>query len=78
MDISVIVPLFNESESILELVDGIDTVMKNNNFTYEIVMIDDGSNDGSWEIIEDRAKKKKAKLKEQFPSAEVYYRKVAY
>lgn len=57
MDISVIVPLFNESESILELVDGIDTVMRNNNFTYEIVMIDDGSNDGSWEIIEDRAKK---------------------
>ncbi len=57
MDISVVVPLFNESESILELVDGIDKVMRNNNYTYEIIMIDDGSNDGSWEIIEDRAKK---------------------
>jgi glycosyltransferase involved in cell wall biosynthesis len=57
MDISVIVPLFNESESILELVDGIDKVMRNNNFTYELIMIDDGSDDGSWEIIEDRAKK---------------------
>jgi glycosyltransferase involved in cell wall biosynthesis len=57
MDISVIIPLFNESESILELVDSIDKVMSRNNFTYEIVMIDDGSDDGSWEIIEDRAKK---------------------
>jgi glycosyltransferase involved in cell wall biosynthesis len=57
MDISVIIPLFNESESILELVDSIDKVMSKNNFTYEVVMIDDGSDDGSWEIIEDRAKK---------------------
>ena len=57
MDISVVIPLFNESESILELVDDIDKVMNNNNYTYEIVMIDDGSNDGSWELIEDRAKK---------------------
>lgn len=57
MDISVVIPLFNESESILELVDGIGKVMNNNNYTYEIVMIDDGSNDGSWELIEDRARK---------------------
>jgi glycosyltransferase involved in cell wall biosynthesis len=57
MDISVVIPLFNESESILELVDGIDKVMRNSSYTYEIVMIDDGSDDGSWELIEDRAKK---------------------
>ena len=57
MDISIVIPLFNESESILELVEGIDKVMNNNNYTYEIVMIDDGSDDGSWELIKDRSRK---------------------
>lgn len=52
MDISVVVPLFNEEESLPELVSWIVNVMNNNNFSYEIMMIDDGSKDNSWKIIE--------------------------
>lgn len=57
IDISVVVPLFNEAESLPELEAWIDRVMKENGFTYEILFIDDGSTDGSWNIIKDlRAK----------------------
>ncbi len=59
MDISVIIPLFNESESLPELIDSIKEVMDSNNFSFEAVMIDDGSTDDSWKIIESRAKKDK-------------------
>ncbi|MCX2431048.1 MULTISPECIES: glycosyltransferase family 2 protein [unclassified Pedobacter] len=52
MDISVVVPLFNEDESLPELTAWIDKVMVENNFSYEIVLIDDGSTDKSWEVIE--------------------------
>ncbi|NOU61191.1 glycosyltransferase family 2 protein [Marinifilum caeruleilacunae] len=52
MDISVVVPLFNEEESIPELVTWIDKIMSQNNFSHEIIMVDDGSNDTSWEVIE--------------------------
>ncbi|MDB5119674.1 MAG: glycosyl transferase family 2 [Sphingobacteriales bacterium] len=52
MDISVVVPLYNEVESLPELTSWIKRVMDENNFTYEIILIDDGSNDGSWEQIE--------------------------
>jgi len=52
MDISVVVPLFNEVESLPELTSWIDRVMEVNNFSYEVILIDDGSNDGSWELIE--------------------------
>ena len=52
MDISVVIPLFNEAESLPELYDWIRRVMDENNFTYEIIMISDGSTDESWEIIE--------------------------
>ncbi|MCB0844510.1 MAG: glycosyltransferase family 2 protein, partial [Bacteroidetes bacterium] len=48
MDISVVVPLYNEEESLEELMQEIDREMKAHQFTYEVVMIDDGSNDGSW------------------------------
>jgi glycosyltransferase involved in cell wall biosynthesis len=51
-DISVVVPLFNEDESIGELAEWIDKVMHENNFQYEIIFVDDGSKDRSWEIIE--------------------------
>ena len=51
MDISVVVPLYNEAESLPELVEWIDRVMRANDFTYEIVMVDDGSTDDSWEVI---------------------------
>jgi len=53
MDISVVIPLFNEEESLPELAAWIDKVMRENNFSYEIVMIDDGSKDNSWQVVED-------------------------
>lgn len=52
MQISVVVPLFNEEESLPELAAWIDRVMKANNFTYEVLMIDDGSKDKSWSVVE--------------------------
>ena len=51
MDISVVVPLYNEAESLPELEQWIARVMNDNNFTYEILFIDDGSTDNSWEVI---------------------------
>jgi len=51
MDISVVVPLFNEEESLPELAAWIKRVMDENNFSYEIMMIDDGSRDESWNVI---------------------------
>lgn len=52
MDISVIIPLYNEDESLPELSAWIGQVMDDNKFSYEIIMIDDGSNDNSWKVIE--------------------------
>jgi glycosyltransferase involved in cell wall biosynthesis len=52
MNISVVVPLFNEEESLPELVDWINKVMYENNLSYEIILVDDGSKDKSWEEIE--------------------------
>ncbi|MBP5501258.1 MAG: glycosyltransferase family 2 protein [Bacteroidales bacterium] len=52
MDISVIVPVYNEDESLPELREWITRVMNENNFSYEVIMVDDGSTDTSWEIIE--------------------------
>ncbi|MCX6312650.1 MAG: glycosyltransferase family 2 protein [Bacteroidetes bacterium] len=57
MDISVVIPLFNEEESLPELHDWIDRVMKANNFSYEIVFVDDGSKDKSWKVIENLSAK---------------------
>ena len=51
MDISVIVPLLNEKESLPELESRIRAVMKDNGFSYEVIMVDDGSDDGSWDEI---------------------------
>lgn len=51
MDISVIVPLYNEAESLPELEAWIDRVMKANGFSYEIIFVNDGSTDKSWEVI---------------------------
>ena len=55
MNLSIVVPLYNESESIPELVAHIECVMKEQGYNYEIIMVDDGSNDGSWEQIEQAA-----------------------
>ena len=49
--ISIVIPLFNEEESIAELAQWIDKVLKKNNLSYEIIFIDDGSNDSSWSVI---------------------------
>jgi len=51
MDISVIIPLLNESESLPELTSWIEKVMKDHSFSYEIIFVDDGSTDGSWKVI---------------------------
>tara|TARA_B100001758_G_scaffold247889_1_gene268237 strand:- start:41957 stop:42904 length:948 start_codon:yes stop_codon:yes gene_type:complete len=51
MNLSVVVPLFNEEESLSELCSWIVKVMKENNFTYEVLLIDDGSKDNSWAVI---------------------------
>ncbi len=51
MTISIVIPLLNEEESLIELHDWIVSVMQSNHFLYEIVFIDDGSSDGSWEVI---------------------------
>ncbi len=52
MQISIVIPLYNEAESIPELAEWIKNVMEANQFSYEIIFVDDGSNDGSWEVIE--------------------------
>ena len=52
INISVVVPLFNEVESLPELHAWIKRVMDEHNFTYEIMFVDDGSKDGSWNVIE--------------------------
>jgi len=51
MDISVVVPLFNEAESLPELTNWIREVMQKHQLSYEIILVDDGSNDGSWEVV---------------------------
>jgi glycosyltransferase involved in cell wall biosynthesis len=53
MNISIVVPLYNEEESLKELEAWIRKVMEANNFSYEIVMVDDGSTDTSWSIVKD-------------------------
>jgi glycosyltransferase involved in cell wall biosynthesis len=84
MDISVVIPLKDEEESLPELADWISRVMQSHHFSYEIIFIDDGSSDNSWKIIEElRAKNphikgikfqrnygKSAGLNEGFRSAE--------
>ena len=50
-DLSIVISLFNEEESLTELVGWIRTVMDKEGYRYEIIMVDDGSNDASWKII---------------------------
>jgi len=57
MDISIVIPLYNEEESLPELFDWIARVMQQHKFSYEVLFIDDGSKDNSWNIIEDLAAK---------------------
>ncbi len=60
MDISVVIPLYNEEESLEKLYDWIKRVMDNHSFSYEVIFIDDGSKDASWEVVE--------KLKSKHPN----------
>ena len=60
LDISVVVPHYNEAESLPELAAWVDRVMRENGFSYEMILIDDGSSDGSWEVVEG--------LKAQYPA----------
>ena len=57
MDISIVVPLYNEAESLPSLHEWIEKVMIDNNFTYEIIFVNDGSTDDSWKVIEEISKK---------------------
>lgn len=57
MDISIIIPLFNEEESLPELCSWIEKVMNKNNYSYEVLLIDDGSKDKSWSVIENISSK---------------------
>jgi glycosyltransferase involved in cell wall biosynthesis len=52
MDLSIVIPLFNEDESLPELEAWIVRVMQANNYNYEVIMVDDGSTDNSWEVIQ--------------------------
>ena len=52
MDITVIVPLYNEEESLPELYAWIERVMNANGFSYEVIFVNDGSTDRSWQVIE--------------------------
>ena len=55
MDISVVIPLYNEDESLPELYDWIERVMTQNNFSFEVIFVNDGSTDRSWEVIHELA-----------------------
>ena len=56
MDITVVIPLYNEDESLPELYAWIERVMNSNNFTYEVIFVNDGSTDHSWDVIEQLAR----------------------
>jgi glycosyltransferase involved in cell wall biosynthesis len=51
MDISIVIPLLNEAESLPELTSWIEKVMQENNYSYEVIFVDDGSTDNSWDVI---------------------------
>ncbi|WP_295961204.1 glycosyltransferase family 2 protein [uncultured Alistipes sp.] len=60
LDISVVVPLYNEADSLPELVAWIDRVAAEHAYAYEVILVDDGSSDGSWKVVES--------LKKQYPA----------
>ena len=57
MDISVVIPLYNEEESLPELYAWIERVMKENGFTFEVIFVNDGSTDRSWNVITELSEK---------------------
>lgn len=67
MDISIVVPFLNEEESLPELVEWIDRVMRENSLSYEVVMVDDGSTDKSWSLVQS--------LKDKYPIKGIKFRR---
>jgi glycosyltransferase involved in cell wall biosynthesis len=57
MNLSIVIPLYNEAESLPELTAWIEKVMNENHYSYEIIFVDDGSNDNSWQVIEELGSK---------------------
>jgi glycosyltransferase involved in cell wall biosynthesis len=57
MDLSVVIPVFNEDESLAELTSWIDNVCKKTGLSFEVILVDDGSNDSSWNVIEELGRK---------------------
>ena len=68
MDISVVVPLYNEEESLPELFAWIERVMKAHDFSYEVIFVNDGSTDRSWQIIEQLQTKSDKVARNKVPS----------
>lgn len=68
MDISVVVPLYNEEESLPELFAWIERVMKAHDFSYEVIFVNDGSTDRSWQIIEQLQTKSDKVQRNKVPS----------
>jgi glycosyltransferase involved in cell wall biosynthesis len=63
LDISVVIPLYNEDESLPELYGWIERVMKENGYTFEVIFVNDGSTDHSWEVIEELKRKSPDQVK---------------
>lgn len=59
MDISIVVPLYNEEESLPKLFEWIERVMTENKFSYEVIFVNDGSTDKSWDVVEALQKQSK-------------------
>lgn len=57
MDVSIVIPVINEAESIPELSEWIEKVMKENNYSYEVIYVDDGSTDNTWKVVEEQSRK---------------------
>ena len=57
MNLSIVIPVYDEQESLPELLDWISRVLADSNLRYEVIMIDDGSSDNSWQVIKDLSKK---------------------
>ena len=57
MDISIVIPFLDEAESLPELTEWIQRVVTENNFSYEMIMVDDGSSDHSWQVVKELSKK---------------------
>ncbi len=57
MDISIVIPVYNEDESLPELTQWIERVMNENHFSFEVIFVDDGSNDNSWNVIQNLSQK---------------------